>query len=106
MSASTKTEAQTAPETGSEGPSTGSQGSGGTEGQPTRDEAVKKAYSAATTALKEKYRDQFNADVAKRVKAAGFDWAPRPTEAEKREAALRALLAEDPTLLDRVQPQA
>lgn len=87
---------------GQNAPSTASQAAEAPEGQPTRDAAVKKAYSEATTALRLAHRDEFNADVAKRVKAAGFEWTPRPTEEEKREAKVRALLAEDPTLIEKI----
>jgi len=68
--------------------------------QTTRDAAVKKAYSEATTALRLAHRDEFNADVKARAKAAGFDWTPRFTEEEKRAAKFKALLAEDPSLAD------
>jgi hypothetical protein len=85
---------------GQNAPESASQGTEAPEDRTTRELAVKKAYAEATTALRQAYRDEFNTDVAKRVKAAGFEWSPRPTEEEKRAAKFKALLAEDPSLAD------
>lgn len=67
-----------------------------------RNEAINKARSQAKGELAVKYRDELNARIKELVKVAGFDWTPAPTEAEKREAQVRALLAEDPDLAARL----
>lgn len=75
----------------------------GAQGPTDQKEAVKRAYSEATTALRESHRDEFVADVKARVEGYGYTWSPRPTEAEKRRKALADLLAEDPSLADEVK---
>lgn len=85
---------------GQSAPSAAQQGSGEGGSTLTQKEAVKKGYSEATTALREKYRDEFVADVKARVKALGHEWSPRPTAEEKRRAEFARLLAEDPTLAE------
>jgi hypothetical protein len=66
----------------------------------TKEEAVKKAYAEATSALRSAHRDEFNKDMAARVKAYGFEWKPKPTATEKRKEQIAALLAEDRDLMD------
>jgi hypothetical protein len=62
------------------------------------------ARTAAIAALLEKHRSDFNELMEAEAKKRGVTWKRKPTPEEKREAALRALLAEDPGLLDRVRP--
>lgn len=62
------------------------------------DEALSKARSDALATLREENRERFNALITDKMKTAGFDWKPRPTKAEKAEAELRRLLAENPEL--------
>lgn len=66
----------------------------------TKEEAVKRAYSEANTALRLAHRDEFNTDVAKRVEAYGFEWSPRPTKQESAKAKAKALLEEAGLTLD------
>lgn len=85
---------------GQSAPSAASQPSAGGQPTLTAKEAVKRAYSEATTALRIAHRDEFNADVKQRAKALGHEWSPRPTAEEKRAAEFKRLLAEDPSLAD------
>lgn len=85
---------------GQNAPVPASQPSVGGEPTLTAKEAVKKAYSEATTALRLAHRDEFNADVKTRAKALGHDWTPRPTAEEKRRAEFKRMLDEDPTLAE------
>jgi hypothetical protein len=73
---------------------TGVQESADPKAPATQQEAVKRAYSEATTALRKAHRDEFNADVAKRVEAYGFEWKPKPTAKEKALAEVQRLMAE------------
>lgn len=65
------------------------------KGPTTKQEAVKRAYSEATTALRISHRDEFNADVKTRVESFGFQWEPKPTKTEKALAEIRALMEEN-----------
>jgi hypothetical protein len=56
------------------------------------------AYSAATTKLRDAYRDQFNELLKQEMAARGIEWAPRPTDAQKAEREVAELLAKFPEL--------
>lgn len=68
----------------------------------TRDEALRQSYHTATNLLREKHLKEFNALRAAEAKKLGHDWKPKPTDAERREQQLRALLEEDPSLRERI----
>lgn len=94
----TQPDAAQAPETDSEAPVAAENQSevpeSTPEGPSTQQEAVKRAYSAATTALREAHREEFHKDVAARVKEFGFEWTPKPTAKEKASAEIKRLAAE------------
>lgn len=58
--------------------------------------AVRRSYGEAQAALRERHLAEFNEIRAAKVAAYGYTWAPKPTEREKREQALRELIAADP----------
>lgn len=68
-----------------------------------RIKALGKAYSEATTKLRETHLDEFNDLVIAGAKAAGYDWKPQPTKAQKAKAAIEALLAENPELAEEIE---
>ncbi len=67
------------------------------------EKAKRKAYSQATTRLRNDYRDEFNGLLAQEMKAAGYDWTPRPDAKEKARQQIRALLAEHPDLAEETE---
>jgi hypothetical protein len=72
------------------------------EAAVTRDEAVRAAHSKATSDLRNKHRDEFNASVKKYAAEAGFEWSPKKTQEEKDREAFEALLAARPEFRDLV----
>lgn len=75
-------------------------------------EVTKKLAEARTAAIGrvlDKHRDDFNTFMEEEAKNRDVTWKRKPTEREKREAALRALLEADPTLAEIItggQPEA
>lgn len=63
---------------------------------------ITKARTDAVSALTEKYRDELNAEIKAYVRAAGYEWAPRPTEEEKARAQAEALLEQFPALREQL----
>lgn len=56
------------------------------------------AYTAAQKTLRETYRTEYNALVAKEMAARGVEWKPKPTEAEKAAAQVEKILRDYPDL--------
>ena len=73
-----------------------------TETAVSYDEALSQARSKAMTRLREKYRTEHNDIIRELMAEAGHEWKPRPTKEEKAEAELRKLLAENPSLKEKV----
>jgi hypothetical protein len=59
---------------------------------------LRKAYGAATTALREKHRDEFEALYVEEAQKLGVDYKPKPTAEQKAEQELRDLLEKFPHL--------
>lgn len=70
-----------------------------TKPEESKESRLRAAYSAATQALREQHREDFNRLYAAEAKQRGVDWKPKPTARERAEAQLAALLAEHPDLL-------
>lgn len=68
-----------------------------------RAEAITSARTDALSELREAHRDELNASIKAKVNAAGFEWEPRPTEAEKAKAKIRQLLKDNPELADEIE---
>lgn len=68
----------------------------------TKDSLLRQAYGAATARLRDAYRAEFNKLYAEEAAARNVEWKPRPTEEEKAEAQLAALLAAHPNLREKV----
>lgn len=62
----------------------------------------RKAYGAATKALREAHREEFNVLMAKEAKTLGVEWKPKPTDEEKAADQLAALLAAHPNLREQM----
>lgn len=73
--------------------------------QKKRDDALRKAYSEATKRLREAHLDEFNALRKDEAQKLGIAWEPKPTKDQKAEAELKALLAENPALAERLTQQ-
>jgi hypothetical protein len=67
-----------------------------------RNSQLRKAYGQASQDLREAHREEFDKFYAQRAQEAGVEWKPRPTPEQKAEQALRTLLAEYPSVADRV----
>lgn len=94
MTTSTTQPDTKAPETGENAPVAAEEQVADPKVPATKQDAVKRAYAEATTALRETHRDEFNADVKQRVKGYGFDWDPKPTAEEKAKAEIARLIKE------------
>jgi hypothetical protein len=68
--------------------------------QNTTSKLLAEARTEAVGQLLEAHRPEFNDLMEAAAAKRNVKWKRRPTEAEKREAKLRALLAEDPTLAE------
>lgn len=66
----------------------------------------RKAYTNATTLLREEHRKRFEELREQESQKLGVPYKRRPTASEKAEEKLRALLAEHPELRERVAPPA
>jgi hypothetical protein len=70
------------------------------EGKETRENAVRAAYSKATTSLREEQRTRFHELVKAFAAEAGYEWRPQQTKAEKAAAEIERLIAENPDLAE------
>lgn len=77
---------------------------GGKADDVDRNDALRKAYSAATKALREKYRDEFTALYVAEAKQRGVDYQPPLTAEQKAEQEMARLLQEFPELRSKVAP--
>jgi hypothetical protein len=68
-----------------------------------RTKKLAEARTAAIATLLAKHRDEFNTLMEQEAKDRNVEWKRTPTPAEKRRAALKALLEEDPSLIDEVR---
>lgn len=66
-----------------------------------REEKLRKAYSTATTRLRDKYRTEFEAMQVAAAQELGVVYTPRQTPAQKAMAEFDALVAAYPALLAR-----
>lgn len=66
-------------------------------------EKRRKAYAAGEKRLREAHRDEFLQYVQEEARALGVEYKARPTEQEKAQAALDALLAAHPELAAQFQ---
>lgn len=72
-----------------------------TEGnEAARKAALRKAYGAATSRLREEHQAAFNLLYTEEAKKLGVEWHPRPTTEEKAKQELAALLEANPELFD------
>lgn len=63
-----------------------------------------KAYTAASRALREAHRQEFNEHLAQAYAEVGIEWKPRLSEEEKAAAQLEELLEKYPHLAKKVEP--
>lgn len=63
-----------------------------------RQNAVRTAYSKATTRLREENLNEFNRLQREEAAKLGYDWSPAPTKAEKAKAEIERLISENPEL--------
>lgn len=76
---------------------------GETEEQKTeRANKLRKAYSNATTRLRESYRAEFDSLYVQEAQQLGVNYTPKPSPEQKAEQELRALLEAHPGLRDRM----
>lgn len=75
-----------------------------TEQDSTTDRAnrLRKAYTNATTRLRESRREEFDALYAEEAQKLGVDYTPRPTAEQKAEQEFDALLAAYPHLANKI----
>lgn len=66
----------------------------------TPQQLLSEARGKAVSKVLDAHRDEFNEAMAAFAKELGVKWNRKPTPAEKRKAALAALLAEDPSLAE------
>ena len=66
--------------------------------QMSEQEAIAKSYTDAQKQLRENHLAEFNDLRKAAAKVYGYDWTPKPTEAEKAAAKIEDLLAEHPEL--------
>jgi hypothetical protein len=71
-----------------------------TTAQTDRDKALTKAYSTATTQLRDKHRDEFNDLYSKAAADLGVEWRPRPNPEQKAKEQIEELLTQFPHLRD------
>lgn len=83
---------------------TGQQEAGEGTTSLTRQQALNKAYSAASARLREEHRKQFDALYVEEAAKLGVEYKPKPTEEEKAEQQLRELLAQHPNLRSKIAP--
>ena len=67
-----------------------------------RDKRLQKAYTAATQALRESHRDEFNTLYSEHAEKHGVEWQPRLTAEQKAEQEFDSLVKAYPHLLERV----
>lgn len=70
----------------------------------TRQQALTKAYGAATARLREEHRDEFEKFYVEEAKALGVDYKPKPTPEQKAEEEMKALLQQFPHLREKIAP--
>ena len=70
--------------------------------ETTEQNLQRKAYDAATSDLRAKYRTEFNELRAKHAADLGVAWTPRLTEYEKAEKLMAELLAKHPELAGKI----
>lgn len=63
---------------------------------------IRKAYSVATTRLREEHRPHFLKLMAEEAEKLGVKWKPRPTSEEKAKADLQKMLTDNPALAEYV----
>jgi hypothetical protein len=64
--------------------------------------ALRKAYGMASQQLRENHRDEFNDLYGKAAAELGVEWSPRKTPEQRAQEQFDALLAEYPSLAERV----
>jgi hypothetical protein len=69
-----------------------------------RDKRLQKAYTAATQALREIHRDEFNDLYSVHAEKHGVEWKPRLSAEQKAEQEFDRLLRDFPHLVDRIAP--
>jgi hypothetical protein len=77
-------------------------GTGTEEEKAARQAALRKAYSNATTRLREAYRSEFDELYAQEAETLGVNYTPRPTPEQKAEQEVQALLEKYPHLRDKI----
>jgi hypothetical protein len=66
-----------------------------------RKDPKREAYSAATTRLRDEFRQRFNELLIEEMGKRGVNWSPRPTEEQKAEQEVADLLARFPELREK-----
>lgn len=67
-----------------------------------RDAKLRQAYSLASQELRQTHQKEFNDLRVKHSTALGVEWTPRPSKDERAEQELERLLAENPSLMERL----
>lgn len=74
------------------------------EGQDENTRAlIRKAYTTATSRLRDHRRDEFNEFMTEETKRLGIDWSPRLSAEEKAWKDVKAILSEHPDLAGKVR---
>lgn len=66
-----------------------------------RDKRLQKAYTAATQALRDVHREEFNTLYSEHAEKQGVEWSPRLTPEQKAEQEFDKLVKDFPHLLER-----
>jgi hypothetical protein len=69
-----------------------------TDDKDERSKKLRQAYGNATTALREKHRDEFDNLYAESARSLGVDYTPRPSAEQKASQQVKELIAEYPHL--------
>lgn len=63
-----------------------------------RKTALRKAYTEATSALREKHQQEFNSLYEQKAKDKGVEWSPKPTAEERARQEMEGLMKAHPEL--------
>ena len=64
---------------------------------------TRKAYGAATQALRDNHRDEFNSLMKQKAADLGIEWEPRKTPEEKAVDEVNRILSEHPSVAERLR---
>jgi aspartyl/asparaginyl beta-hydroxylase (cupin superfamily) len=77
----------------------------GTEGTPSKDTLMSRAYSAASRRLREGHQDEFNDYMVEETERLGIKWTPKPTPQDRALQEITKLLETIPGLAEKLAIQ-